>query len=95
MSTKIDFLDGSREYVSWPVLTGLVGTENLEVSTDGVTWAPMSWSNGDLRALLSTPAVPINPPEALVLPRGVATVHARYIANPEIVLRDILTTNVY
>jgi hypothetical protein len=95
MSMAITFVNGAREFVYWPVLTGLTGTESLEVSVDGVIWAPMSWSGGELRALLATPAATSNPPEALVLPHGVASIRARYVANPEIVLRDIASSTVY
>lgn len=79
---------GGREYVTWPI-TGLAGTEALEVSVDKSTWVAMSWTDSThARALTASPTATSNPADTLVLAAGSNAATIRLVDTPEIVLRD-------
>lgn len=78
-----------REYVRWPILTGLPGgVTELEVSLDGgQTWATAPIEDGNLVVLVAGPDAVSNPAGTLVAQLGRAQVLVRLVDAPEVVIR--------
>lgn len=77
-----------REYYTWPVVADVDLVPPIELSIDGgQTWHETEAVSGGIRALVAGPDAEDNPAGTIVLSRGVNSILARCIDNPEVVIR--------
>lgn len=76
-----------REWFTWPVVSDVDPVPAIELSIDGQAWHPTEPVSGGIRALVAGPDAEGNPPDTIVLRRGVNSILARAVDNPEVVIR--------